>query len=119
MSKAEALELLAARDEAGVLMGEAFMVKTHPQWLKAKELVQSGNIGEIKAIQGFFSYYNRDPENVRNVLAYGGGGLMDIGCYPITTSRFVLDKEPARVLGLVEFDPEFERRLREPIGPSD
>jgi predicted dehydrogenase len=107
MSAVEAQTLIRARDAAGVLVGEAFMVKTHPQWLRAREIVQSGELGELRAISSVFSYFNRDPANVRNVPAYGGGGLMDVGCYPITMSRFIFGREPLRVSGLVSSDPEF------------
>ncbi|MEM7233459.1 MAG: Gfo/Idh/MocA family oxidoreductase, partial [Planctomycetota bacterium] len=106
MTVAEAKELLAARDRCGVQIQEAFMVRTHPQWLKVREIVDSGRIGELRAVNGFFSYFNDDPKNIRNIPEYGGGGLMDIGCYPITTSRFVFDSEPTRVVGLLENDPE-------------
>jgi predicted dehydrogenase len=81
------------------------MVRTHPQWLTAREVAMSGRIGELRAIQGFFSYYNTDPANIRNIADIGGGGLYDIGCYPITTSRFVTGKEPVRVAGVIERDP--------------
>ena len=106
LNAAEARELLAARDRTGVKIGEAFMVRTHPQWLRAREIVREGGIGELRAVVGAFSYFNRDPKNVRNVAEWGGGGLMDIGCYPIVTSRFVFGAEPVRVSGLVERDPE-------------
>jgi predicted dehydrogenase len=105
LTAAEAGELLRARDRAGVKMGEAFMVRTHPQWIRARELVRAGAIGELRSIAGFFSYFNRDPANIRNIAAYGGGGLMDIGSYPIMTSRFIFGEEPRRVLGLLERDP--------------
>jgi predicted dehydrogenase len=105
---AEAKTLLPVRDRMGVKIGEAFMVKTHPQWLRTRELIRSGRIGELKAIMGAFSYFNRDAANVRNVVEWGGGGMMDIGCYPIVTSRFIWGEEPARVSGLVERDPEFK-----------
>src|SRR6202451_3874863 len=105
---AEAKTLLAAQERAGVKMGEAFMVRTHPQWLRARELVQSGKIGELKAISGAFSYFNRDPANVRNMADIGGGAMMDIGCYPITTTRFMFGEEPKRVVGLIEQDPDFK-----------
>jgi predicted dehydrogenase len=108
LSVAEAKTLLAVRDRCGVKIGEAFMVKTHPQWLRTRELIERGVIGELRAIMGAFSYFNRDPKNVRNVAEWGGGGLMDIGCYPITTSRFVFGEEPVRVVGLVENDPDFK-----------
>ena len=87
---------------------EAFMYRHAPQWQKARELVMSGGLGQLRSIQTFFSYYNDDPEDIRNMAAIGGGGLMDIGCYPISVSRFLFDDEPRRVLGWVEFDPTFE-----------
>ncbi len=104
----EARTLLAVRDRTGVKMGEAFMVRTHPQWLRTRELVASGRIGRLCSIVGVFSYFNQDPANIRNILQYGGGGLMDIGCYPITTSRFIFGEEPRCVLGLIERDPEMK-----------
>jgi len=108
LSVAEAKTLLPVRDRMGVKIGEAFMVKTHPQWLRTRELIRSGKIGELKAIMGAFSYFNRDAKNVRNVVEWGGGGMMDIGCYPIVTSRFIWGEEPTRVSGLIERDPEFK-----------
>jgi predicted dehydrogenase len=105
---AEAKELLRVQETTGVKIGEAFMVRTHPQWLRARELVQSGRIGLLRSITGFFSYFNRDPKNIRNIPEAGGGALMDIGCYPITTSRFVFGEEPSRVIGLIERDPEMK-----------
>jgi predicted dehydrogenase len=108
LTVAEARKLLAARDRAGVRMGEAFMVRTHPQWLRVREIIASGRIGALRSVIGAFSYFNRDPTNIRNVPEYGGGGLMDIGCYPINTSRFVFREEPSRVLGLIERDPELK-----------
>jgi predicted dehydrogenase len=108
LTVAEAKTLRAARDRARVKVGEAFMVKTHPQWLRTRELIRAGRIGTLKAITGAFSYFNRDPENVRNIPEWGGGGMMDIGCYPITTSRFIFGEEPTRVVGLIERDPDFK-----------
>jgi len=105
LTVAEARELLAVRDRTGVKIQEAFMVRTHPQWLGALEVIKSGRIGEVRSIIGAFSYFNRNAENIRNILEYGGGGLMDIGCYPITTSRFIFGEEPKRVLGLIDRDP--------------
>ncbi len=106
LTVSEAKELVKVRDSTGVKMGEAFMVRTHPQWLRTRELVQSGRIGELRSVSGFFSYSNADPKNIRNIAEYGGGALMDIGCYPITTSRFVFQQEPTKVLGLIERDPQ-------------
>ena len=108
LSVAEAKQLRDSRDRTGVKVGEAFMVRTHPQWLKALDLVRGGHIGDLRSITGFFSYSNPDPANIRNILAYGGGGLMDIGCYPIFTSRFLFGAEPRRVVGLVERDPQMK-----------
>jgi predicted dehydrogenase len=106
LNAAEARELLAARDRTGVKIGEAFMVRTHPQWLRTREIVREGGIGELRAVVGAFSYFNRDPENIRNIAEWGGGALMDIGCYPIVASRLVFGAEPVRVSGLIERDPE-------------
>jgi predicted dehydrogenase len=87
---------------------EAFMYRHHPQWVRAKEIVAQGGVGELRTIQSFFSYYNTDPTNIRNMAEIGGGGLMDIGCYNISLSRFIFDAEPARVMGIVEYDPQFK-----------
>jgi predicted dehydrogenase len=106
LTVAEAKQLLQVQNRTGVKIGEAFMVRTHPQWLRARELVRSGAIGELRAVVGAFSYFNRDPQNIRNIPEFGGGGLMDIGCYPITTSRFLFESEPDRVVGLLDVDPE-------------
>jgi predicted dehydrogenase len=105
---AEAKSLLSVRDRTGVKMGEAFMVRSHPQWLRAHELALSGRIGELRSIQGFFSYFNVNPANIRNQPETGGGGLMDIGCYLIHFSRFMFGEEPKRVSAIVEPDPEMK-----------
>jgi predicted dehydrogenase len=108
MSADEARQLIAARDKAGVKIGEAFMARTHPQWLRARDLVREGRIGELRAITGTFSYFNADPRNIRNRSDIGGGALMDIGCYPITLSRMIFGAEPVRVLGVIQHDPELK-----------
>lgn len=92
LNAAEAKRLLEARNRTSVKIGEAFMVKTHPQWLRVRDLVRHGVIGELRAIMGAFSYFNNDPKNVRNVLEWGGGGLLDIGCYPIIAAQWILEK---------------------------
>jgi predicted dehydrogenase len=107
LTVAEAKALAAARDRAGVKIGEAFMVKTHPQWLRTQEIIRSGGIGKLRTAMCVFSYFNRDPANVRHKVEWGGGGLMDIGCYPITMSRFIFAEEPIRVAGVLERDPDF------------
>src|SRR5690242_11195362 len=108
VSVREANELERVQERTGVKIGEAFMVRTNPQWLRARELVRSGRIGQLRSIVGHFSYFNRDANNIRNKYQIGGGGLMDIGCYPITTSRFIYDEEPKRVVSLLERDPDME-----------
>jgi predicted dehydrogenase len=104
----QARKLFEVQARTGVKIGEAFMVRTHPQWLRARELVRAGRIGDLRSIMGFFSYFNRDAANIRNVADWGGGGLMDIGCYPIYTSRFIFEEEPRRVMALLERDPEMQ-----------
>jgi predicted dehydrogenase len=108
MTVAEARKLLAVRDRRKVKIGEAFMVRTHPQWLRARELAGSGRIGQLRSAVSFFSYFNTDPTNIRNIAECGGGALMDVGCYPITTSRFMFGEEPSRVFGLIEKDPKMK-----------
>ena len=105
LTSEECRSLIAVRDRTGVKIGEAFMVRTHPQWLRTRDLIRTGRIGELRSILGFFSYYNVNPENIRNVAEYGGGGVMDIGCYPIHISRWIFGEEPVRVMPAVERDP--------------
>ncbi len=99
--------VIAARDRNKVLVCEAFMVVYHPQWIKVRDLVQSGAIGRLRHVQGAFSYYNVDPSNMRNQLDLGGGGLPDIGVYPTVSTRFVTGKEPLRVQATIERDKQF------------
>jgi predicted dehydrogenase len=106
LSAAEARDLLAARDRSGVLIGEAFMVRTHPQWLGVRQLVESGRIGELRLVVGHFSYFRRDPNDIRSRPDWGGGAMMDIGCYPITLSRWLFNAEPVEVTGQLEHDPD-------------
>ena len=102
----EAARLLAVRDRTGMRIQEAFMVRTHPQWIGALELIKSGRIGDLRVINGFFSYFNPDPQNIRNKVEIGGGGLMDVGGYPITIARLLFGEEPRRVTGVIERDPK-------------
>jgi predicted dehydrogenase len=102
----EAQALIAARDSAGKLVAEAFMVRYHPQWRRAREIAQSGALGEVRAIQTFFSYRLTDPANIRNKPP-GGGGLYDIGCYAINTARYLFAAEPIRVVAALDVDPAF------------
>jgi predicted dehydrogenase len=105
LNAAECRELMAVQQRTGVLIGEAFMVRSHPQWLRVRNLVRSGEIGKVVSILGIFSYFNNDPKNIRNFPEWGGGALLDIGCYPIQVSRFILDEEPQRVSASLERDP--------------
>ncbi|HEU5104015.1 MAG TPA: Gfo/Idh/MocA family oxidoreductase [Roseiflexaceae bacterium] len=109
LSAAEAQELAdAAAQHPRLKVMEAFMYRHHPQWQRARQIVSEGGIGQLRTIQSFFSYYNDDPNNVRNQAEIGGGGLMDIGCYNISLSRFIFGAEPQRVCGIVEYDPQFK-----------
>lgn len=107
LNAAEARELIAARDRTGVVIGEAFMIQVHPQWVRTVELIRTGRIGQLRGVVGTFGYTNRDPKNVRNILEWGGGALMDIGCYPIRASRMAFGENPLRAAGTLVRDPDF------------
>ena len=104
----EARRLIGVRDRTGAIIAEAFMVRHHPQWQKTRALIRAGRIGDLRAIQAVFCYMNRDPNNVRNQADIGGGGIYDIGCYPIVTARYLFQNEPVRALALIERDPAFK-----------
>jgi len=109
LSAAEAERLLEASEKtAGLKVMEAFMYRQHPQWQRTRQLVQDGEIGDLRSVESFFAYYNIDPNNIRNRADLGGGALMDIGCYCISLARWLFDTEPERVVGLMELDPEFQ-----------
>lgn len=106
MNAAEAMQLLDVRDAHPHLkLMEAFMYRHHPQWKYAKQKVADGSIGQLKNIHSVFSYFNADPGNIRNKPDIGGGGLMDIGCYCISLSRWLFGCEPQRVSASIEMDP--------------
>jgi predicted dehydrogenase len=108
LTAAEAGELAAFGERFPAMkVMEAFMYRHHPQWRRAVRIVADGGIGTLRTIQSFFSYYNADPGNIRNRAEFGGGGLMDIGCYSISLSRFLFGREPVRVCASVEYDPAF------------
>lgn len=102
----EAEELRAA--PKNVRIAEAFMVRHHPQWHRAREIVKSGELGEVRLVRAVFLYHNVDPTNVRNLADIGGGGMLDIGCYCIITGRYLFGAEPKRVVALVDRDPVFK-----------
>ncbi len=108
LTAAEAKSLLAVRDRVGVKIGEAFMIRSYPQWLRLRQLLDERRIGQLRSIVGFFSYDNPDPANIRNHAEWGGGGLMDIGCYLIHASRYAFAQEPARVVAAIERDPQMQ-----------
>lgn len=107
LTAGEARTLLGVRDRTGVHVQEAFMIRVHPQWVRARAMVDAGELGDVRAMTGFFSYQNADARNVRNVKEFGGGGLLDIGCYLVNTARFIFAGEPIRVAGTMELDPTF------------
>ncbi len=105
LDHADALRLAnAAKNYPGLKVMEAFMYRHHPQWRKVKELVEAEMIGEMKGVHSLYSYYNDDPTNIRNIPEYGGGGMLDIGCYCVSLSRFVYAREPERVVARLEID---------------
>lgn len=105
MNAADVERLKALPD--GIVWAEAFMVRYHPQWIAVRDLVRAGRIGRPVGVQAWFSYFNADPANIRNKPETGGGAALDIGCYPLVVSRFVLDADPVRVVSLVERDSTF------------
>ena len=107
LNAAQVRELIAARDRTGVVMGEAFMVAAHPQWLRLVEQVRGGRIGTLQSAVGTFSYFKLDADNIRNIREFGGGALYDIGCYPIKTARMVFGTEPVRVSAAITRDARF------------
>lgn len=104
LTTTEAQTLIEVRDRTGVQIQEGFMVRTHPQWLRVMDICRSGRLGDLRSYVGAFSYFNNDPLNIRNVAEWGGGALMDIGCYLIMTSRMVFGEEPKRVFGCIDRD---------------
>ncbi len=107
MNVAEAQRMADAAKASGKTCAEAFMVRFHPQWRRARDIVRSGEIGAVHAIQTFFSYHLMDPANIRNI-APGGGALYDIGCYAILTARFILEADPVRIVSTIDWDPNFK-----------
>lgn len=107
MNSSEAKTCIQYAQSKNVSIMEAFMYRFHPQWKHALELIRTGEIGKIQSIHVFFGYNNTDPKNIRNIKENGGGALMDIGCYAVSTARFLLETEPVRVLSLVKRDQNF------------
>ena len=97
MTADEAQRMVDVANETGLHLMEAFMYRQHPSWVAAMDLVRSGRIGTVTAVQSWFSYYNDDTANIRNIVEYGGGALFDIGCYSINLSRMVFGGEPSNI----------------------
>src|SRR5690606_26114714 len=110
LTVADAERMVEACERAGVRLMEAFMYRQHPSWVAVRDLVAGGRIGRLVAVQSWFSYYNDDPGNIRNIVAAGGGALYDIGCYCVNLSRMLFDREPTRVVGSI---------VRDPVGGTD
>jgi len=108
LTVAEAESLLAVRSRAGVKIGEAFMIRSSPQWLRLRELLNQSRVGELRSVVGFFSYFNIDRANIRNQVECGGGALMDIGCYLVHASRYAFAQEPTRVVARIDRDPRMQ-----------
>ncbi len=108
MDAKEAEQAIRYAERKGVLVMEAFMYRFHPQWKRAREIVRSGEIGDVQSVNTIFSYMLTDPTNIRNILASGGGAIPDIGCYAVSSARFLLGREPARVVSLVHRDPKLK-----------
>lgn len=108
LSAAEAQTMVDVCASEGVRLMEAFMYRLHPSWVAVRELVASGRIGRLRAVQSWFSYFNDDPTNIRNMREFGGGALLDIGCYSVNLSRMLFQGEPVRVEASVTRDPESE-----------
>jgi predicted dehydrogenase len=104
LTAADAERMAGACDAAGVRLMEAFMYRHHPSWVAVRDLVESGRIGRLAAVQSWFSYYNDDPANIRNIREYGGGALYDIGCYNVNLSRLLFGGEPTRIRASIERD---------------
>jgi len=105
MTAADAERMAEACAAEGVQLMEAFMYRQHPSWVAVRELVASGRIGRLIAVQSWFSYYNDDPANIRNIQAVGGGALYDVGCYNVNLSRMLFGAEPTRVSATITRDP--------------
>jgi predicted dehydrogenase len=105
LSVADGERMVAAAEDAGVVLMEAFMYRHHPSWVAARQLVADGRIGTLVSVQSWFSYYNDDPSNIRNILEDGGGALFDIGCYAVNLSRMLFGTEPVRVRAAIRRDP--------------
>jgi predicted dehydrogenase len=105
LSVEECETLIAARDKAGVKVGEAFAYKHHPQWSRVRELLRDDRIGEIRALVSEFGFHIRNPKDFRNFSELGGGAMNDLGCYPISLARGLFEAEPVSIVAQILPDP--------------
>jgi predicted dehydrogenase len=87
-------QIISARDASGLLAAEAYMIVHHPQWQRAKEWLEAGEIGQLRHVDAAFSFHLTDMQNIRNRPEAGGGSLRDIGVYTFGSARFVTGSEP-------------------------
>jgi predicted dehydrogenase len=107
MDTGEAQEMTTKAQEAGIPLMEGFMYMFHPMWKHARDIIKTKQIGDVQFIHTAFSYNNPSPTNIRNIPEYGGGALMDIGCYAISVPRFIIGDEPKQVMSLQSTHPVF------------
>jgi len=107
LNAAQTEQAIEYAQKKGVLLMEAFMYRFHPQWRRVDDLIRSNEIGAVHSVQCFFSYNNANPKDIRNQVETGGGGLLDIGCYAVSSARFAMGREPDRVVSLVQRDSRF------------
>jgi predicted dehydrogenase len=107
MSSSQARAMIEAANHAGVKLMEAFMYRLHPLWIEVRRMLDEGVIGDLLAIQSFFSYRNVDPGDIRNIADFGGGALFDVGCYPVNVSRMLFGSEPSEVKAAIRRDETF------------
>ncbi len=104
VTAAEAQQMAEQAEKSGRKLMEAFMYRLHPQWVQVRDILASGRLGELITVQSFFAYRNLDPVNIRNILEYGGGAILDIGCYCINASRMLFGTEPDDAWGITHRD---------------
>ncbi|MFM0521459.1 Gfo/Idh/MocA family oxidoreductase [Caballeronia jiangsuensis] len=107
MTASQVRELIELRDATGLICGEAFMVAHHPQWAFVRARIADGTLGEWQRVEGSFTYFNDDPHALKNDLALGGGGVRDIGVYPVVTTRIATGLEPVAIHADITIDPRF------------
>ncbi len=109
LTAADTKEMVAACKEHNVLFMEAFMYQFHPQHQRVREIIGSGEIGEVKLMRASFSFYlNELNGNIRTDATMGGGSIYDVGCYGIHAIRNVLMEEPRELHILANLSTEHQ-----------